>query len=109
MTGSGYWSVWTSPTRTVQYFQILVSPEPILDFAKCSGPDQSLDSSFFRRQILTSVDAWSGEEMKNFLWGITRDPRIKYHLLYWGYKIFMSVSVNDETKIFGVFRDAENA
>jgi len=38
-----------------------------------------------------------------------RDPRIKYHLLYWGYKNFMSISVNDEIKIFGVIKDAENA
>ena len=52
--------------------------------------------------------------MKAFLfllsrYGICRDPRIKYHLLYWGYKIFMSISVNDEIKIFGVIKDAENA
>ena len=40
---------------------------------------------------------------------IIRDPKIKYLLQYWGYKIFMSVSVNDEIKIFGVIKDAENA
>ena len=44
-----------------------------------------------------------------YMWFIYRDPRIKYHLQYWGYKIFMSVSVNDEIKIFGVIKDAENA
>ena len=47
--------------------------------------------------------------MIHMIWIIPRDPRIKYHLQYWGYKIFMSVSVNDEIKIFGVIKDAENA
>ena len=52
----------------------------------------------------------SSSFMENiYIFIIGRDPRIKYHLLYWGYKIFMSISVNDEIKIFGVIKDAEDA
>ena len=48
--------------------------------------------------------------MKSLLfYDIVRRSRIKFHSQYWGFQIFMSISVNDEIRIFVVIRDVKNA